>query len=1181
MIALHNHSEYSLSDSILRIEDLVAYAKADGQTALALTDRNNAYGLVKFYKAARGAGIKPILGCDLSVRNAQGEIHQILLYAQNERGFRQLNELISFAYAQDQHNGEVAVNIERFTPAQCSDLLALNGGMAGDMAAALSANDKNLMQARAAHWQSIFADRFYLQISRSGESGEREYCTACAEIGQVLQMAAVATNLACFAAPEQFDVHEARVCIATGRIIADSTRPHAFTEQHYLRTQAEMAALFADAPQLLLNSDIIAQRCNVQLTLGKNFLPDFPLPEGMAIEEYLVRESERGLEERLEQLFPDAENRAAHAATYRERLHIELNVINQMGFPGYFLIVADFIQWAKDNDVPVGPGRGSGAGSLVAYALKITDLDPLAYDLLFERFLNPERVSMPDFDVDFCMEKRDRVIRYVADKYGHEKVSQIATHGTMAAKAVVRDVGRVQGKSYSFCDGVSKKIPKTLGVTLPDALGRTEKSKKQPEFFSPDLAQDYEQNEETRELIDTALQLEGLARNVGKHAGGVVIAPTKLTDFSALYTESVGAPLITQFDKDDIEAVGLVKFDFLGLRTLTVIDWALDFVNQRHAREGKAALKIEALPLDDPATFKLLKSTRTSAVFQLESSGMKNLIRKLQPDNFEDIIALVALFRPGPLQSGMVDDFINRKHGLAEVEYPHPALEGILENTYGVMVYQEQVMQVAQILANYSLGEADLLRRAMGKKKADVMAEQKAIFVERAIAGGVHSNVANDIFDLMAKFAEYGFNKSHSAAYALLSYQTAWLKAHYPAELMAAVLSSDMDKIDKVVPMVSEALDMGLEVMPPCINRSQYRFSVDEAGRILFGLGAVKGVGENAVGDLIAEREANGPYQSLLDLCRRIDLKMINKNTLESLISAGAFDVIEPNRGALTAALPQAMKLANQHHKTEQSAQQDFFGVLGGGDEGIGDELLSLDANATWTDKEKLEAEKQSLGMYLTDHPINSVRPRLQAMCDQSLAEIVAHLQELAPPADLKQRRGSAQLLRLGGMVTELRSIPSKKGGMLAFFTLDDRSARYEFMLSGKNYEQFIGLLALDKVLMLEVALEYFSWKNEWGLSVQAVSDFEHEQFRCLRNLTIRSPLAEINVAELTWLKTQRMQAAVETEQGVCQGAKVHLLLQGENYEGWAALGGRYWIEAQTLQRLEQQFGAKNLIYQY
>ncbi|UJF24828.1 DNA polymerase III subunit alpha [Suttonella sp. R2A3] len=1104
---LHVHSEYSLNDSMLRIGQIVSLASKQGMNSVALTDRNNLYAAIKFYTKARAAGIKPIIGCDLSVRDDSGAVHQLVLLAQNRQGFVQLCELISFAYQHDQAQGIVAVDEARLTLAQCSDLIALSGGVQGDIAAAIERGDLPAARARCVHWQRIFADRFYLQIARHGKDSEARYEQACRALGTELGVAAVASNLACFSKPEEYEVHEARVCISTGRLMDDPRRERFFTDQHYFKSTQTMHGAFADAPELLTNANSVAQRCNLELDLGKNVLPDFPLPDGQEIDTYLREQSHLGLDNRLVQLFPEESERQAATAQYKARLDTELDVVCSMGFPGYFLIVADFIQWAKDHDIPVGPGRGSGAGSLVAYALSITDLDPLAYDLLFERFLNPERVSMPDFDVDFCMDKRDAVIDYVAEKYGREKVSQIATHGTMAAKAVVRDVGRVLGLPYPFVDNISKLIPNVLGITLPDVLGLkpinpnedAESKEKRLKMLSPDLIEQRAQNEDTDTLLTMALQLEGIARNVGKHAGGVVIAPTKITDFSALYAEQAGGNISSQFDKDDIEAAGLVKFDFLGLRTLTVIDWAVAFVNKKREQLGEQPLVMNNLPLDDPETYRLLNTCRTTAVFQLESRGMKDLIGKLRPDNFEEIIALVALYRPGPLKSGMVDDFVNRKHGLAEVDYPHPALEPILDTTYGVMVYQEQVMQVAQTLANYSLGEADILRRAMGKKKAEVMAEQREIFVSRAVESGVEELTATNIFDMMAKFAEYGFNKSHSAAYALLSYHTGWLKAHYPAQFMAAVLTSDIDHTDKIVQMIDECQAMGLRVLPPCINRSSYAFTVSEDDAVIYGLGAVKGVGEGAINLLINERQKNGPFSSLLDLCRRLDLKKLNKRTLETLICAGAFDFIEPNRGGLLAALPQAIRLAEQHHRDQKHQQNDMFGLFAAPGATNSQDTLSIRIEDAWEPREQLEYEKQTLGLFLSDHPVNSERDTLQKLCSHNLAELDEAMENWIKPT----RRDEGIPIRIGGLVCEARHLVSKKGHPMAFITLDDRSGRREVGVFGDVLSQHKDQLSDDEILIIDAKAEFVSYRDEWRIAAQKIWRIEDAKIALIRHIRI------------------------------------------------------------------------------
>ena len=798
-IHLGIHSEFSVIDSIVRIGDLVKAAAKDQMPALALTDLSNLYAAVKFYKACLGKGIKPILGSDIRLGDDK---QRVMLYAMNQTGWRHLTEIVSQGFTDGLKLGTPI--IERDWIFAKHDGLIVVLGASSDVGLALSGATPERAEPILAEWQAVFGDRVYLGLTRTHRSGEDDYIEHALDLAERAQVPVVAHNDVRFMTAEDFEAHEARVCISSGYVLGDDKRPKLYSAEQYFKTQAQMIELFADIPSAIENTIEIARRCSVTLTLGKNYLPDFPVPEGYDIARYFAERSEQGLEERLRDLYPErGDDWPQIRKPYDERLQFEINTINQMGFPGYFLIVMDFIQWAKNNGVPVGPGRGSGAGSLVAYALKITDLDPLPYDLLFERFLNPERVSMPDFDVDFCMEGRDRVIDYVAQKYGRESVSQIATHGTMAAKAVIRDVGRVLGHPYGFVDRVAKLVPLELGITLADALEKDE-----------DFRKAYDGDEEIRALVDLGQKLEGLARSVGKHAGGVVISPTVLTDFSPLYCEEGSRQFVTQFDKDDVEAAGLVKFDFLGLRTLTIIDWALATLNRQRAGRGEPPIDVMALPLDDTAAYELLKRCETTAVFQLESRGMKDLIRRLQPDCFEDIVALVALFRPGPLESGMVDDFINRKHGRARVEYPFPECEPVLKPTYGVIVYQEQVMQIPQVLAGYTLGGADLLRRAMGKKKPEEMAKQRDIFVSGATANGHDRDRAGALFDLMEKFAGYGFNKSHSAAYALVSYHTAWLKAHYPAAFMAAVLSSDMDKTDKVVVFIEECRRMRLPVVP-------------------------------------------------------------------------------------------------------------------------------------------------------------------------------------------------------------------------------------------------------------------------------------------------------------------------------------------------------------------------------
>ena len=1082
-VHLRLHTEYSLVDGLIRIKSLVRQVAAAGMPAVAVTDRSNLFALIKFYKAALAAGIKPIVGVDAWVRRS-GEPARLVLLCQNLTGYRHLTRLVSRGFLEGQQRG-VPVIDHAWLAGNTDGLIALSGGREGELGQALLNDRPEQAQAWLADWRRLFPDRFYLEVQRTGRSREEEYLNAVVELAAATGTPVVATNEVCFLQREDFEAHEARVCIHDGATLDDPRRPRRYSDQQYLRTPAEMAELFADLPEALENSVEIARRCNLRLELGKNVLPDFPVPDGMTADAWFSAQARNGLERRLRRLFdPAAPDFAARRQPYDERLERELGVIIQMGFPGYFLIVADFIQWAREHGVPVGPGRGSGAGSLVAYALGITDLDPLAYDLLFERFLNPERVSMPDFDIDFCMEGRDRVIEYVAQRYGRDRVSQIATHGSMAAKAVVRDVGRVLGHPYGFVDRIAKLIPFEIGMTLDKAIEQ-----------EVELRRLYESDEEVRTLIELARKLEGLARNVGKHAGGVVIAPSTLTDFSPLYCEEGDSSLVTQFDKDDVEAAGLVKFDFLGLRTLTIIDWAVQTVNRQRAAAGEPLLDITAIPLDDGETFDLLKRYQTTAVFQLESSGMKDLVRRLQPDCFEDMVALVALFRPGPLQSGMVDDFIDRKHGRARIEYPHPALAAILKPTYGVILYQEQVMQIAQVLAGYTLGGADLLRRAMGKKKPEEMAKQRETFVKGSVERRVESETASYIFDLMEKFAGYGFNKSHSAAYALLSYQTAWLKAHYPAAFMAAVLSSDMDKTDKVVVFIEECRRMGLRLTPPAINVSEYRFTVGESGEIRYGLGAIKGVGEGAIEALTRERELGGPYRDPFDLCRRVDLHKLNRRVLESLIRSGACDALGPNRATLAAQLPEALQLAEQHSRNDAAGQDDLFGLAAAGKTPARPPRVV--EKPEWDEEERLRGEKETLGVYLTGHPISRVEAELTALH-------TTRLRDLTGNGGTPRRGNGDRSMLIAGLVVGLRTRNASRGGRIAFVTLDDGSGRLEVRIFPEVYERHRQLIVEDAILLAQGALGWDEFNQTTRLNVERVLDLDEARAEYARRLLLR-----------------------------------------------------------------------------
>ncbi|WP_045381607.1 DNA polymerase III subunit alpha [Vibrio campbellii] len=1087
-IHLRVHSDFSMVDGINKVPPLVKKVAELGMPAMALTDFTNLCGLVKYYGTAHGSGVKPIIGADFKMQSDEfgEELTQLTLLAANNEGYKNLTLLISKAYLRG-HVQHQPVLDKAWLAELSEGLIVLSGAKNGEIGKALLKGNRKVVDSCVEFYNQYFPDRFYLELVRTGRPDEETYLHFAIELAEELELPVVATNEVVFISEDLFDAHEIRVAIHDGYTLEDPRRPKNYSPEQYLRTEEEMCELFADIPEALENSVEIAKRCNVTVRLGEYFLPAFPT-EGMEETDFLVMKSREGLEERLEFLFPDEEERKQRRPEYDDRLQIELDVINQMGFPGYFLIVMEFIQWSKDNAIPVGPGRGSGAGSLVAYALKITDLDPLEYDLLFERFLNPERVSMPDFDVDFCMDKRDQVIDHVAEMYGRDAVSQIITFGTMAAKAVIRDVGRVLGHPFGFVDRISKLVPPDPGMTLEKAFKA-----------EPALPELYDADEEVKELIDMCRLLEGCTRNAGKHAGGVVISPTTITDFAPIYADSEGHFPVTQFDKNDVETAGLVKFDFLGLRTLTIIDWALGLINPRLEREGKEAVRIESIPLDDAASFRLLQNSETTAVFQLESRGMKELIKRLQPDCFEDIIALVALFRPGPLQSGMVDNFIDRKHGREAISYPdekwqHESLKEILDPTYGIILYQEQVMQIAQVLSGYTLGGADMLRRAMGKKKPEEMAKQRATFEEGAIANGVDGELAMKIFDLVEKFAGYGFNKSHSAAYALVSYQTLWLKMHYPAEFMAAVMTADMDNTEKVVGLVDECFRMKLTVLPPDINAGLYRFNVDENGAIVYGIGAIKGVGEGPIDAILEARNKGGHFIDLFDFCARIDLKKVNKRVIEKLIYAGALDRLGPHRAALMASLNDAVKAASQHHQAEAFGQTDMFGVLTDAPEEVEHKYTQVPA---WPEKVWLEGERETLGLYLTGHPVNAYIKELNKY-------VSCRLKDATPT-----RRD--QSVTVAGLVIAARVMTTKRGTRIGIMTLDDRSGRMEVMLFSDALDRYAELLEKDKILVVSGQVSFDDFNGGLKMSAREVMDLGTAREKYARGLSVSIDASQIN----------------------------------------------------------------------
>jgi DNA polymerase-3 subunit alpha len=1068
-VHLRVHSEFSVVDGIVRIGDLVKRTRELNQPAVALTDLGNLFGLIKFYRAARQQGIKPIAGCDIGMTNDAdlAKPFRILLLVANEVGYRNLCEIVTRAWLENARHGRAEIRREwLLDPGANAGLIVLSGARLGDVGQALLAGQLDVAQELASQWCAALPGRYFLELQRTDNVIDWQCADASLQLAESLGLAVVATHPVQFLHPGDFEAHEARVCIADGQILTNPNRPKRFTPDQYLRSAQDMAQLFSDVPSAVANSVAIAQRCNLNLTLGQPRLPDFPTPAGLTIDDYLVQLSKHGLQTRLVQLFSDPSERERQRPIYETRLDWECQTIIQMGFAGYFLIVQDFINWGKQNGVPVGPGRGSGAGSLVAYSLGITDLDPIRYDLLFERFLNPERVSMPDFDIDFCQDNRERVIEYVKQKYGRQAVSQIATFGTLGAKAVVRDAGRVLDMPYSLCDGLSKLIP--FNPADPWSLERALSD--EPAFKAR-----YDKEDEVRALIDLARPLEGLTRNVGMHAGGVLIAPGQLTDFCPLYCQpGQESSAVSQFDKDDVEAAGLVKFDFLGLRNLTILDWAVRYV--RRFNETLSQFDIMSLTLDDPAVYQLLCEGNTTAVFQLESRGMKELLKKLRPSNFEDVIAVLALYRPGPLESGMVDDFVNRKHGRAAVDYFHQDLEHTLKSTYGVIVYQEQVMLISQIIGGYSLGSADLLRRAMGKKKAEEMAEQRDLFQQGAAQKGHDPQLAVKLFDLMEKFAGYGFNKSHSAAYALIAYHTAWLKAHHPAEFMAATLSSDMDDTDKMQIFWRDCLANRVTVLPPDVNASGYRFEPvkdqhSAQGKpprtIRYGLGAVKGAGQSAIEEVIRAREEGGPYLSLADFCNRINRQIVNRRAIESMIRAGAFDTIVSNRAAMLATLPTALEAADQAARSV--SQVSLFG------DDTGDVVaVELAKVAPWGLRRNLVEEKAALGFFFSGHMFDAWRDEVRRVVTKPLAQIV-------PSRDTQW---------LAGTIASVRTQMTRRGKML-FATLDDGTAQIEVALFNELYEANRNRLREDGLLVVNGRVTLDEYSGGLRVSVDEIFDLQ------------------------------------------------------------------------------------------
>ena len=1080
-VHLRIHTEFSVVDGTNRIDEIVAAAALDKQPALAISDLGNLFGTVKFYSEARKAGVKPLIGADVWVqvpgKDAASAPARMLLLVQSHKGYLNLSELLTRAWTRGVVQGQAIISLEWLRELN-EGLIALSGAQRGAIGQALVQGDDARALECALLLSSIFPHRFYIELQRAQQADDDRHVSAAVQLAARLKLPVVATHPVQFLTYDDYEAHEARVCISEGEILGNARRVRKFTREQYFKSASQMVQLFADIPSAVANTLEIAKRCNLTLTLGKAMLPDFPTPEvngvRMPPDEYFRHASFEGLEARLQHLYPNEALREEKRPTYVERLEFEIATILKMGFPGYFLIVGDFINWAKNNGCPVGPGRGSGAGSLVAYSLKITDLDPLQYNLLFERFLNPERVSMPDFDIDFCQSNRDRVIDYVKDKYGHAAVSQIVTFGTMAARAAIRDVGRVLDFPYGFCDGISKLIPNKPGQAVTLQLLPAERNKNDKLIYAleaePLLAERERKEEDVHTLLELARKLEGLTRNVGMHAGGVLIAPGKLTDFCPLYLQPGSTSAVSQFDKNDVEAIGLVKFDFLGLATLTILEMAKDFIIARHP--SQADFRFEDLPLNDAKVYELFASGQTEAVFQFESTGMQRMLKDAKPDRLEDLIAMNALYRPGPMD--LIPSYIARKQGKEVPDYPDPRVKPMLEETYGIMVYQEQVMQTAQILGGYSLGGADMLRRAMGKKDEKEMASQREVFRSGAGINGLTEEKADEVFDLMEKFAGYGFNKSHSAAYALLAYHTAWLKVHYTAEFFAANMTVEMGDTDKLKILHGDALKMGITFEAPDINRGDYRFEPTSNSAVRYGLGAVKGTGEQAIAAIVAARAEGGLFTSLYDFCVRVERTKINKRTVEALIKAGAFDNLQLNRASLLASVDQAFEFALA---TEVNANQGGLFDMSDSHAASTQEPALVEA-VPFGIKARLVHEKTAVGFYLSGHLFDEVETEVRQFAKLKIEDLI----------DSRDTR------ILAAIVTDLRVINGNRGKVI-IFKLDDKTDMLEASVDEATYNANRNLLKDDELVIVQGTLQGAS--ERFGRRFKVTQVYDLETARC------------------------------------------------------------------------------------
>ncbi|MBL6899476.1 DNA polymerase III subunit alpha [Gammaproteobacteria bacterium] len=1071
-VHLHLHSEYSLVDGIIRVDELVEHSLNHGYHSVALTDLTNLFGLIGFYRSARNKGIKPIVGAEINVAKDMDSLcAPLVLLAMNKQGYINLTKLVSKAYVEGQINGEPIVLfswLEEFS----DGIIALSGGMEGHIGNSILAGNKQLSESRVDFFKNIFKENFFIEIQRLGKPNEKEYNDSVLQLASDKQIPVVATNNVRFLnpadpeiSPSDFEAHEARVCIQRGETLDDPRRPKNYTEQQFFRSKEEMINLFADLPEALINTVKIAEKCNIDLELGKFYLPDFEVPEEFSREEFLRKLSKEGLLDRIKEIESSVDFYKIDESQYIQRLDYELDMICKLDFAGYFLIVADFVNWAQKNDIPVGPGRGSGAGSIVAYSLGITAIDPIRYDLLFERFLNPERVSNPDFDIDFCIEGRDKVLEYVTNKYGKDSVAQISTRGTMAARAVLRDVVRVLGKPYGFGDRLAKAIPDVLGISLEEA------------FEEKQFKETIEESDESKEVFDMALKLEGLSRSVGTHAAGVVIAPTALTDFTPLFLDSDKGTVASQFDMGDVESAGLVKFDFLGLKTLTVIDQSVRRINST-LKEKEEKLNIDNLSLKDQKTFELLQRGETTAIFQLESKGMRDYLKQLIPNDFEDIVSMNALYRPGALGMNMVDSYINRKHGKEEVTYGHESVKKILGTTYGVIVYQEQVMQIAQELSGFSLGQADILRRAMGKKKKEEMESLRSTFVDGAVKKDVNERYAANLFDQIEQFAGYGFNRSHSVGYALIAYQTAWLKAHYPAEFMASVLSCDLGNTDNIQLFVDDCKNIGLTVLSPDINQSSYKFENPDNKTILYGLGAIKGIGESLVDKIISER-AEEKFKDMYDFCLRVGFRRINRRILTTLIGSGAMDTLG-KRQDLFARIDSCLKNAEQASERDKSNIRDLFG-----EEIITPEISEIDDEVEF---DEVSAEWSALGFYLDSHPLENKKKEVRNMCGFFISEL----------------QSETHNQRISGCLIQF-NVRSGRRGRFAFATLDDGSGKIEVSIWADAFEKYRNLLKKGQVLVVEgmVEKDAYSDSQRHKMIAERILTFDQARREFVKNIKI------------------------------------------------------------------------------